>query len=222
MNTEESNIPTTIGEIVEISAKTALSVIPVGGTLITCVWDSVKANAAAKRMQEWKDLVEERLSSVEETLEDIGSNEHFTTAIMRATDSALKTMEHEKRVYLANAVLNAVTCSYQESIMMIFLDMIDRYSVWHLQILDFFSDPTKFEGIKADNYMFGSPMEPLSSVYPEFASHRPIVDRIIKELYNDGLMTTENIHCTMSGGGVVASRTTEFGLDFIRFITREE
>ena len=30
-------------ECVEITTKTLLSAIPVGGTLITCIWDSIKA-----------------------------------------------------------------------------------------------------------------------------------------------------------------------------------
>ena len=32
-----------VNEIIEISAKTALSVIPVGGALIAGVWDSIKS-----------------------------------------------------------------------------------------------------------------------------------------------------------------------------------
>ena len=41
-------------DALEIAAKAALSVIPVGGTLITCVWDSIKANCAQNRLDEWK------------------------------------------------------------------------------------------------------------------------------------------------------------------------
>ena len=33
-------MPLVVGEIVEITAKTALSVIPVGGALINGIWDS--------------------------------------------------------------------------------------------------------------------------------------------------------------------------------------
>lgn len=72
---------------IEIAGKTALSVIPVGGTLITCVWDAVKGNAAQKRLNDWKGKVEERLSMLECTLEEIGNNEMFTSTIMKATDN---------------------------------------------------------------------------------------------------------------------------------------
>lgn len=43
----------------EISAKTALSMIPVGGALITSVWDSIKSNCAQKRLDEWQNVIEE-------------------------------------------------------------------------------------------------------------------------------------------------------------------
>ena len=209
--------------LIEIAAKTTLSVIPVGGTLITCIWDSVKANAAEKRMNEWKGMLESRLTKIEETIDAIGNNEVFASSIMRATDSALKTMEHEKREYLANAVINSIHCPYDESIVMIFLEMIDRYSLWHLQILDYFSNPTRFPQVKLEEYTFsGSPSDALRKVYPEIVEHRDILDRIIKDLYNDNLLNTSNINAMMSPSGIVASRTTEFGNNFISFFTNKE
>ncbi|MGN0331924.1 MAG: hypothetical protein ACI4D9_02695 [Lachnospiraceae bacterium] len=83
------------GEIVEVAAKTALSVIPVGGALITAVWDSVKGNVAQKRMDEWKCLIEERLSKLELSLEDIGNNENFTTAMLCSSEMVIKTAEKQ-------------------------------------------------------------------------------------------------------------------------------
>lgn len=208
-----------ITDIVEITAKSALSIIPVGGTLISCVWDSIKANCAQKRLEDWKYLLEARLVTVESTLEQVGNNERFTTAMMKATDTAIKTMEDEKRRYLADAVLNSLTCGIDESVIMMYFDFIDKYTLWHIKILDFFSNPKKFEGISESNYYMGSPMEPLIYVYPELGANSKIVDKIIKELYTDGLMNTESIHGIMTSSGMVASRITELGNDFIDFIT---
>jgi hypothetical protein len=208
-------------DIVEITAKTALSAIPVGGALISCIWDSVKSNCAQKRLKEWELLLEERLVKIEDTLEQVGSNECFTTAVMKATESAIKTMENEKRNYLANAVFNSLTCEVNESILMMYLGFIDKYTLWHIKILDFFQNPTKFEGISAQNYYMGSPMKPLCSVYQELENNNEVVDLIIKELYADGLMNIEKINCTMTGNGMVASRTTQLGNDFIEFITNK-
>lgn len=58
-----------VAEGIEIAGKTALSLIPIGGTFISCVWDSVKAHAAQKRLDAWTDIVEQRLSKLEQTLD---------------------------------------------------------------------------------------------------------------------------------------------------------
>ncbi|MGL5278922.1 MAG: hypothetical protein ACRC8M_07600 [Cetobacterium sp.] len=78
-------------QVIEIGAKTYLSTIPVGGTLITSVWDSVKNNKIETRQKEWKNMIENKLSSLEISLEDIGNNDKFTTYILKATELAIKT-----------------------------------------------------------------------------------------------------------------------------------
>lgn len=206
-------------DVFEITAKTALSVIPVGGTLITCVWDSIKANCAQKRLDEWKKLMEDRLTTVEITLNEASNNERFTTAMMKATDSAIKTMENEKRKYLADAVLNSLTCSIDESIMMMYFDLIDRYTLWHIKVLDFFSNPTKFREVSASKFFMGSPIEPLTLVYPELKGNEEFIDKIVIDLYVDKLMDTENINSIMTSQGMIAPRTTKMGNQFISFIT---
>ena len=95
-------------DTVEIAAKTALSVIPVGGALVTSVYDAVKGNCLSKRQEKWKETLEERLSKLECALEDIGNNELFTTALVKSTEIAMKTSREEKMAYLANAVINSL------------------------------------------------------------------------------------------------------------------
>lgn len=213
--------PVVVKEFIEISAKTALSVIPVGGALITGVWDSIKSNCAQKRLEDWQNLIEERLSKIELSLEKVGQNENFTSAMFQATEIAIKTSENEKREYLANAVFNSITCTFEESILMMFLNMIEKYTIWHLKILDFFENPEKFDNVNKNKYYMGSPKNVLFEVYPELKEKEKYVDKIVKELYSDGLMTTESLNTTMSASGMVACRTSEMGNDFIRFITRK-
>lgn len=206
-------------EIAEVAARTALSTIPVGGALITSVWDSIKSNCAQKRLTEWQSLIENRLSKVEATLEDVGNNEIFASAIFQATELALKTSENVKREYLANAVLNSLSCPFEESVVMMFFSMIEKYTLWHLKILDFFQNPRKFPQVNEEYYCIGSPKEPLFDVYPELEDKEVYVDRIVKELYSDDLMNTANLNCTMSSSGMIASRVSKIGKDFIDFIT---
>ena len=207
----------------EISAKTALSMIPVGGALITSVWDSIKSNCAQKRLDEWQNVMEERLSKIDECLENVGANENFTSAMFQATELAIKTAENKKRIYLANAVINSLTCPFEESVIMIFFDMIGKYSLWHIKILDYFQNPLKFEIVQKSKsiYMMGSPKTVLYDVYPELRDKDEYVNRIVKELYADGLMSTGGLDVTMTGDGMVASRVTDMGKEFIKFIAEE-
>ena len=170
-------------DTVEIVAKTALSVIPVGGALATAVYDAVKGNCLAKRQEEWKRALEERLSAVEETLENIGNNELFTTALIKGTELAMRTARGEKLSYLANAVVNTIGQDLDEERLIVFLDLIDKYTVSHIKIINFFYDPTRFEGISSSSYMMGSPTTPLFSVYPEL--NNDLFNKIYKDLYID-------------------------------------
>ncbi|WP_314874576.1 hypothetical protein [Stomatobaculum longum] len=207
----------------EISAKTALSMIPVGGALITSVWDSIKSNCAQKRLDEWQNVIEERLSKVDESLENIGTNENFTSAMFQTTELAIKTAENKKRIYLANAVINSLTCPFEESIIMIFFDMIGKYSLWHIKILDYFQNPLKFEIAQKSKstYMMGGPKTVLYDVYPELRDKDEYVNRIVKELYADGLMNTGGLDVIMTGDGMVASRVTDMGNEFIKYMAED-
>ena len=210
-------------EAIEIGAKTALSVIPVGGALVTCVWDSVKANAVQKRMDEWKTLIEERLHTIESTLEDIGNNELFASAMMKATECALRTAEQTKREYLANVVKNSLIIPIDESKMMMFLDLVDRSTAWHLAILEFFRDPTQGGKNTENNYYIGAPSIVLQEALPELCKNMDMVLKIVRDLQQDGLIQRgEFLNATMTSQGMMSPRTTTFGNEFLDYITLRE
>lgn len=203
-------------DVVEIVAKTAVSIIPVGGALATAVYDTVKGNALAKRQEKWKNALEERLSKTEETLESLGNNELFTTALVRATELAMKTAREEKMGYLANAVVSSIRHDLDEEKMVIFLELLEKYTISHIKIIYFFNDPTQFDGISANNYMMGSPSTVLFQVYPELNNY--LFNKIYNDLYVDGMVSSAHLNTTMSGSGMVQKRTTELGDDFLQFI----
>ena len=208
-----------IGELIEISAKTALSAIPIGGTLITSVWDSVKSNCAQHRLEQWMNMIEYRLSKLEITLEEISNNDKFTTALFHATESAIKTAELEKREYLANAVLNSINCNVEESVMMMFMNMVDRYTVWHINILCYFENPKHFFNNETPCFSMGSTKSLLYEAFPNLCDNEQIVDIILKELQNDGMLLNCNFNATMTERGMLDSRTSELGAQFIKFLS---
>lgn len=199
-------------EALEIGIKTALSTIPVGGTLITCIMDSVKSNTLQKRLDEWREMVEKRLSKLECSLYDIGNNELFTSCIIKATDTALRTSQSEKRIYLANAIFNSAQIDLDENIAMIYLNIIDKYSFLHIKILQFFCTDKTVDAVDIDKFI--SAENPIYYMYPELNEQKEIINKIIKDLYNEGLIDLDNSYSLE----MMKKRTTQLGDNFINFI----
>lgn len=193
----------TINDIVEIVGKTALSTIPVGGALVTAVYDTVKGNALQKRQEKWKCVIEERLSKLEATLEDISENDGFATTLIRTTELAMKTSKNEKIELLANSLIYSLKNTIDEDKLIIFLSFIDKYSVSHIKILTFFNEPLKFV---TNNSYIGSPSQVLNKAFPEV---QQLQNKCVKDLFNDGLLNTEDLNTTMTSSGMVASKITK-------------
>lgn len=203
-------------DAIEIAGKTIVSAIPIGGTLISATFDSVKNNCLAKRQQKWINAVEERISKLECALEDLGTNEQFTSALIKGTEIAVKTANQDKVSFLANAVINSFQQSIEEEKLVIFFELIDKYTVSHIKIINFFNNPKKFETTKTASYYNGSPLDLLFRAYPELDN--PLFNKIYKDVYLDGMINTENLNVTMTSNGMEAKRTTTLGDDFLNFI----
>ena len=206
-------------DTLEIVGKTALSAIP-GGALITSVYDTVKDNCLSKRQEKWRTALEERLVKLENTLEEIGNDEFFTTALVKATELAMRTAKEEKMAYLANSVINSLNPDLNEEKLIVFLDLLDRYTVSHIKILYFFFEPKRFDGIDSNTYIMGSPSTPLFHVYPEL--NNELFEKIYADLYNDGMVTLKNLNTSMTGSGMVAKRTTAIADEFLKFILEKD
>lgn len=207
--------------VAEIVVKAATSPIPVGGSLVASVIDEVKSRTMQKRQDEWMNMIEERLGTLEIDFNSIGDNEYFTTAIIKATELAVKTAENEKREYLANAVINAITFTAEESVLMIYMEMLEKYTVWHLQVLSHFYNPE--HGIGRGNESMGAADSPLYRRYPHMVQRKDVVDKIVIDLQNEGMLTSGSYwHSSMTSNGIYAKRTTALGDGFLKFIMREE
>ena len=207
-------------DTLEVVGKTALSAIPIGGALATSVYDTVKSNCLSKRQEKWRKALEERLTNLENNLEDIGNNELFTTALVKATELAMRTAKEEKITYIANSVVNSLNPDLNEEKLIVFLDLLDKYTVSHIKIIYFFFDPKRFEGVNSNAYMMGSPSTPLFSVYPELDNE--LFKKIYGDLYTDGMVTLENLNISMTGSGMVAKRTTPIADEFLRFVLEKD
>lgn len=204
--------------IAEIVVKTGTSVIPFAGTLLSCLIDEIKSKTMQKRQAEWMEIIENKLQQCVLDMTSIGSNENFTTAIIKATEIAAKTAEQEKKVFLANAVVNSIEFNAEESILMIYMELLERYTVWHLQILSHFANPE--QGIGKENECMGSADAPLYRRYPHMKNRTDLVDKIVVDLQNEGMLTKGTyMNASMTRNGIYAKRTTKLGDEFLRFIS---
>jgi hypothetical protein len=100
--------------------------------------------------------------------------------------------------------------------------LLDTFTVWHIKILQFFDNPTKwFEnaGQNPPNFMMGSLSSILTNAFPPLSGQQELLDVIWRDLHDNGLHNTSGLMTTMSGNGLLANRTTQLGQEFLKFIS---
>jgi hypothetical protein len=170
-----------------------------------------------------------RLKELEEKIqgfsfEKLSENEVFVTTAMYATTIAIRNHQDEKIEALRNAVLNAALPSApEEDLQLMFLSFVDAFTPWHLRILKFFDDPR--EWMRTRNItmaiMIGGPSSALEFAFPELKNKRSFYDQVVRDLASHGLVNEDTwLHATMSGSGMLDSRTSDLGKNFINFVSK--
>lgn len=208
----------TKGDAAHTIVKAGISAIPVVGGPGVELFQYLVQPPLDKRRAEWMEEVGEKLHELEERgfdIESLSDNEGFISAVMHASQMAMRTHKDEKREALKNAVLNvAIGHSPGEALEHMFLDWIDSLSVLHLQVLKLFQNPTP-----PPNMSMGGLSSVLEYNMPQLRGHDSTYLQIWRDLYSRGLVNTDNMNMTMSGSGLGARRTTPLGDSFLSFIT---
>lgn len=114
------------------------------------LWGLVLAAPIEKRRDDWLRDLESRLRELEKRIdgfrfEDLSQNEEFVSAMMQATQAALKTHQTEKIEALRNAVINVALHNEPDADrQQQFVAMVDRFTATHLSLLRFFNDPAGY------------------------------------------------------------------------------
>lgn len=156
----------------------------------------------------------QELSSKGLNLEKLQENEQFISAVMQATQAALRTHKSKKLTALRNAILN-IACGQvvDDTVQHLLLSFIDELSEMHLRILKIFATPEPPPGMSMGG--LGSVLE---HNIPELRGHRELYDQLWKDLFNRGLVNTEGLHVTMSRNGLSQRRTTRLGEELLHLI----
>lgn len=95
-----------------------------------------------KRRDAWIESIASKLIELDRTLQSLHDNDSFITAIMYASQIAIRTHQEEKLEALRNSVLNsALPTSPEDDSIHIFLNIVDILTPTHLRILKFLDSP---------------------------------------------------------------------------------
>ncbi len=210
--------------------KGGFGAIPFVGSLAAEIFGLIVTPPIEKRRAEWMNEVAEKLKELSDKkvidFEELQSNEQFIDVVLQATTYALKTSEKEKIKAFRSAILNTATGdSPNKTISQIFLNQLDRFTVWHIKILIFIDSPRQWFkkfGKPTPSYMSGSISSVLEDAFPELKNQGALVDIIWSDLMTAGFHKTSSMMTLMSGDGALSSKTTALGKEFIAFITKEE
>lgn len=151
-------------------------------------------------------------------LEDLRENEQFISAVMYASQLALRTHKHEKLKALRSAVTNVARGQApEETWQHIFLNFIDSLTELHIQILRVFQSPTPPPSLS-----MGGLSNVLEHNMPELRGRDALYQQLWRDLYSRGLVNTDGLNTTMSGSGLGQKRTTGLGDAFLTFITESD
>lgn len=227
MSDIRKDLKSSAGDVVHTSVTAALSAIPFVGGSASVLFSSLIAPPISKRRDEWliqlaQGLEEVRTIKPEFDIESLQSNEVFITTILHATQAVIKNHQTEKLTALKNAVLNsAVGIDIDESIQLMFLNLIDTITPWHINILQFFNNPRQWcneRGFDLEESP-GSQSELIEYAFPELRGKRTFYDQILKDLTSQGLFGINNPNIIMSESGKQSQRTTTFGNQFLAYIS---
>ncbi|HEY8690333.1 MAG TPA: hypothetical protein VIM07_13940 [Chitinophagaceae bacterium] len=217
----------TAGDYSYAVAKGGLGAIPIVGSVASELLGLLVTPPLEKRRQNWMTEVGEKLKELEENskidLSTLADNEQFIDTVLVATTLALKTSEEEKIKAFQNAILNtALGQASDKTKGQIFLNLLDTFTVWHIKILHFIDNPTKwFEnaGQTPPSFMMGSLSSVLINAFPPLSGQQELLDVIWRDLHDNGFHNTGGLMTTMSGDGLLANRTTQLGQEFLNFIS---
>ena len=202
--------------------------IPFVGSSAAELFSTIIVPPLSKRRDEWIESIAEGLERLEKEvegfkIEELSKKPAFITTVMHASQAAIRNHQEEKLEALRNAVLNAaLPNSPEEDMQLMFLNFVDLLTPWHLRILKLFQNPQEWaqkQGTSYSDRITGSPSVVLEDAFPELCGRDEFCGLLVKDLYSRGLMNGDTLKGMMSIQGMLASRTTSMGNQFIEFIT---
>lgn len=206
------------GDTAHALARAGISAIPIIGGPGAELFQHIVQPPLERRRIEWMGYVGEKLIELEQRGVDIAQlseNEEFVSAVLHASQLAVRTHRQEKREALRNALFNIASGKApEESLQQIFLEYIDAFSDLHVQILKFFQQPPD-----TSNVMMGALSSVIEKGMPAMRGKGQVYGQVWNDLVARGLLDNVGLQVMMTGQGLAGKRTTVLGDAFLDFIS---
>ncbi len=239
--------------LINAGASTGISIIfPPFAPIFSALFGTViLPPPISKRLNDFLSEVTEELKELEQKvenfkIEDLAKNESFLTTLIHAYELVIRTHQEEKLEALRNAVLNsALPNAPEDDIKIIFLKLIESFTVTHIKLLKFFSE-SKSEGWIYDlaenidhNFYFADSdsqdnisikimtfdfNKVLEYVFPDFIENNLLYHYTLKDLISQEMLIADSSAGTLSYvniipiNGYIEPQVQPFGKQFIKFI----
>lgn len=219
------------GDTVHAVVKSIASAVPTAGGPLSVLLETLFSPPIERRKEKWFKQLAEVVSQLEQrvadlTAEKLSQNELFVTVALQATQIALRNHQDEKLSALRGAVLHAgLPHGPDEQLQLMFLQFVDELTPSHLAMLALLNGPVLWmeqHNITYPGWGMGGVSTVVEHCFPALRGRREVYEQIVRDLQTRGLFHQgQFLNVTMTGNGMVESRTTEIGRAFIAYVSED-
>lgn len=208
--------------------KAIMNTNPVTGFVQT-IYDEYAGRQWQQRREKWEEVLEEKLQKLKDIINfnKIHSISNFAQILANAGQGAISDIEENKVDLYANAIINTIKNENINNIKThIFLNMLRKYSLAHIETLMYFNNPSKYASFIRKYNIHGALHYYQSSTQiffneGNFSYQEGEVEHlVIGDLFSDRLIVVKNYkHIVMlKWSRLEASITTPIVNEFLQFI----
>lgn len=216
----ENDLRNSKGDYACAATNAVLSSISGVGSIASEIFKMVISSPIEKRKKDWMIKIVEELEELQNKVEGfevnaLAENELFTSILNRASQLAISNHQAEKIDAFKNAVLNtALNIDIDENQQMMFLNMIDTITPWHIELIKFLNGI-----VLPPNNKIETTVKIIQSHYENLIDSNDMVKIILDDLFTKGLVT-KDIYGKHDGYRTgYSDNLTYKGREFLKYIS---
>lgn len=207
------------GGIAHATVRAALGAIPYAGQAAIELFNLVISPPIEKRRDEWILSIAAALEDAQQriagfSLDALVDRPDFTTALLRASQAAIRTHHREKLDALRNAVLNVALQNYPDEMLAhMFVSFVDEMQPLHIRVLTLFDKSSENPIVPEPAGYF------VSQHFPELSDRMEAYQQVVRDLDRMGLVHTNVTPGTATAFFAFSGNVSDLGKQFLKFVS---